>query len=725
MTQTREPRSLSLGTRILIGLLVGIFAGLFFGEVLAPLKTAGDAFVGLLQMTVLPYIIVSLIANVGRLTVEKGRALVTRAALVWFVLVVLGSAVLISMCLVFPDRHTPSFFSTHLTDGASQLDLLGLFVPANIFRSLVENAVPGIVFFCICVGAALVGRQGSDGILAGLDAAGDAIARVNGFVVQLTPYGVFAIAAAAAGTMTLEEFGRLRGYFLVFGLTSFILTFGLLPACIAACTPFSYREVYRASRDALFTAFATGKVLVVLPMLVENTRRMFRERELHDEVEVEHTVEVLYPLIYPFPYLGKLVALIFIPFAAAFVGRAFELLEYPRLLILGTLSLFGGPIITIPFLLEAHELPGDMFQLFLLSGVLTSRLGDMVGVMNLLAFAVITTCALKGSLQVRWRAVAMALAGTAALVGLASSGSRAWLDSIKDDYRREKVIASMHRMDSSLVVEAVVLDEAAPNPVPLAEGQSRLERIRERGVLRVGYNDDNLPYVFRNGRGELVGLDVELAHALANDLGASLEFVPFARSDLARQLDVDHFDIAMSGLVGTLGRSQGMRLSEPYLDATFSLVVRDHRARDLDSYAKITSVDALRVGILTESQFAEALRRHVPQAETVQVESTRWFFEAEHDLDALILSGEAGAAWCILYPGFQVVVPTRRRVSMPFVYAMARHDEDLAEFVDFWVELQKSMGRIDDLSDYWIRGVGIVEPTPRWTILRDVLGWGT
>jgi hypothetical protein len=56
---------------------------------------------------------------------------------------------------------------------------------------------------------------------------------------------------------------------------------------------------------------------------------------------------------------------------------------------------------------------------------------------------------------------------------------------------------------------------------------------------------------------------------------------------------------------------------------------------------------------------------------------------------------------------------------------MARHDKDLAEFVDFWVGLQKSMGRIDDLSDYWIRGVGIVEPTPRWTILRDVLGWGT
>ena len=36
------------------------------------------------------------------------------------------------------------------------LDLIALFVPANVFRSLVDNAVPGVVLFCIFVGAALV-----------------------------------------------------------------------------------------------------------------------------------------------------------------------------------------------------------------------------------------------------------------------------------------------------------------------------------------------------------------------------------------------------------------------------------------------------------------------------------------------------------------------------------------------------------------------------------------
>jgi ABC-type amino acid transport substrate-binding protein len=522
--------------------------------------------------------------------------------------------------------------------------------------------------------------------------------------------------------MTVDEFGRLRGYFLIFTLSTLILTFWVLPAIVTAFTPFKYRDLIRTSRDALFIAFATGKILVVLPMLIHNTQRMFAERALRDEA-IDPSVDVLYPLAYPFPHLGKVIALLFVPFAAAFVGRSLELGDYPGLFGLGVVSIFGGPILTIPFLLEASQLPSDMFQLFTVSGVYTSRLGDMVGVMNLLAFTVITTCALTGSLRVRWARLGLAFGAGILLVGVASGGSGVYLESVKDDYEREKIIAGMHLWGAKTEVDAEILERAEPNPVPLRPGQSRLERIRERGILRVGFNDDNLPYAFRNARDELVGLDIEMAHRLARDLGAVLEFVPFERKTLARQLANDHFDIAMSGLIGTMERSERMRLSRYYLDATFSLVVRDHRARDMDSYEELAKVESLRVGILTESQFSRALQRYVPQAETVVVPSTKWFFQEPHDLDALLLSAEAGAAWTILYPDFQVVVPTRRKVSMPLVYAMPSGDMGFAELVDFWVSFQERTGGVAELYDYWIRGRGAVEQTPRWSVLRNVLGW--
>ncbi|HID97438.1 MAG TPA: hypothetical protein EYP57_04510 [Thermodesulfobacteriaceae bacterium] len=48
--------------------------------------------------------------------------------------------------------------------------------------------------------------------------------------------------------------------------------------------------------------------------------------------------------------------------------------------------------------------------------------------------------------------------------------------------------------------------------------RSRLDVIRSRGALRVGYDRDRLPFAFRNNNGAVVEYDMELVHALARDL---------------------------------------------------------------------------------------------------------------------------------------------------------------------------------------------------------------
>ena len=60
-------KNLSLSTKVLLGVFLGILTGLFFGEDVAWLGIIGDIFIGLLQMTVLPYIMFSLIVNIGRI----------------------------------------------------------------------------------------------------------------------------------------------------------------------------------------------------------------------------------------------------------------------------------------------------------------------------------------------------------------------------------------------------------------------------------------------------------------------------------------------------------------------------------------------------------------------------------------------------------------------------------------------------------------------------------
>ena len=107
---------MSFTRKILAGLFAGIAAGLFFGEILAPLNVAGDVFIGLLQMTVLPYIVLSLVVNLGRISWAESRGLLVSAIAVFAVMLLVGSAVLLMTPLAFPPTENASFFSTSLVE---------------------------------------------------------------------------------------------------------------------------------------------------------------------------------------------------------------------------------------------------------------------------------------------------------------------------------------------------------------------------------------------------------------------------------------------------------------------------------------------------------------------------------------------------------------------------------------------------------------------------------
>ncbi|MBW2404967.1 MAG: cation:dicarboxylase symporter family transporter, partial [Deltaproteobacteria bacterium] len=49
-----------LSAQVFIALGLGLVAGIFFGELMTVLEPIGDIFIGLLQMAVWPYIVVSL-----------------------------------------------------------------------------------------------------------------------------------------------------------------------------------------------------------------------------------------------------------------------------------------------------------------------------------------------------------------------------------------------------------------------------------------------------------------------------------------------------------------------------------------------------------------------------------------------------------------------------------------------------------------------------------------
>ena len=60
---------------ILIGLALGVATGLFLGEKAGGFQLVAEAYLRLLQMTVLPYVMVSLIEGIGSLDGARARRL--------------------------------------------------------------------------------------------------------------------------------------------------------------------------------------------------------------------------------------------------------------------------------------------------------------------------------------------------------------------------------------------------------------------------------------------------------------------------------------------------------------------------------------------------------------------------------------------------------------------------------------------------------------------------
>ena len=103
---------MSFSKKILLGLIVGVAAGLFFGERIAFLKVAADGYVKLLQVTVLPYITVSLIAGLGGLNGKEARTLGVKVGAVVLLLWLVGLALALLFPLAFPELKAATFFST-------------------------------------------------------------------------------------------------------------------------------------------------------------------------------------------------------------------------------------------------------------------------------------------------------------------------------------------------------------------------------------------------------------------------------------------------------------------------------------------------------------------------------------------------------------------------------------------------------------------------------------
>ena len=723
-TPPSGPRGLaSPSVRILAGLLAGVSVGLFFGEPASVLQPLADIYIRAMQMTVLPYLMLTLIGGLGKLDHATARRLGSRALMLVAALMLLAAAVIAVMPLSFPPLVSASFYSDALIEPRQHFAIGELYVPSNPFHAMANAIVPAMVLFSLAVGLALIGVPGKAPLLASLLALEQAVVRVTRFVLTLTPIGVFAISASVAGTMDLDSFVRLEVYFAAFVTASLLLAFVLLPLMVTALTPFGYREVVGMCKEALITAFIANSAFIVLPMLVEKVKARLQERGMGD-ADAQSSVDIVVPIAFIVPNAGKLLTLLFVPFAAWLAGDALGAGSYLTLFGAGIPSYFAKAQVALPFLMDTLGVPHDLFQLYVPSSIITGKFDSMVTVMSLLALALMTAAAVSGQLRLELRRIVPALLIMAAATALAVLVLRLLLGlAIDTTYRKDEVLRQMHLSRTTLPL--TVLTEA-PSLSPSA--RPALERIRADGVLRVAFVAGRVPFGFVNARGELAGMEVDLAERLARSLGAArVDFVPADFRQMAALLAEGRVDIAM-GLPYLPTLLPQVAYSAPYLDGTLGLVVRDELRDEFSDVAALRARSPVTIAVLTDLPgIQQRLRDSLPGVElrfSVQPSPEAFMAGRLPGVDAFAMLAEAGAAWSLLHPAFSVVVPHPDPVALPVGVGVRRGEHDLIGFVNDWLVLQRASGELKEARDYWVLGRGAQAKRPRWSVMHDVLGWG-
>ncbi len=241
-----------------------------------------------MQMTVLPFIMVSIIANLGRTSMSDGKELLFKGLKTLLILLSFGVAALLILPLSMPEWTASSFFNPSTIKLPQSTNLLDLYIPSNPFGAMAKNVVPAVVLFSIFMGVGLSKVKNKDILIRNLDIIGDALNHINKIVVKLTPIGIFAIAAYNAGTMTVDELQRLHAYIIIYTLAVLLLGFYWLPLLISATTGIKPKQLFNATKDTLLTIFATGKIIIVLPQLIDNIKTLFEEQgHSSDDVKIK------------------------------------------------------------------------------------------------------------------------------------------------------------------------------------------------------------------------------------------------------------------------------------------------------------------------------------------------------------------------------------------------------------------------------------------------------
>ena len=231
------------------------------------------------------------------------------------------------------------------------------------------------------------------------------------------------------------------------------------------------------------------------------------------------------------------------------------------------------------------------------------------------------------------------------------------------------------------------------------EEQSVVDAAKGRGTLRIATEPTFRPFESVDANGQLVGFDIDLARALAKDLGVEAEFVTVDWNSIIPTLTSRKADLIMSGMTITEERKRTVDYSEPYFHTVTCLLVSQARAPGVTSVAELNAKD--RKIVVKEGTTGHfAAEKECPDAEIIAVAT-------ENDAAREVALGRADAflydLWSIRkhnrnHPDATYVIATPV-TKEPYGIALRKGDPTTRDWLDRTLRAMRADGRLQELYD--------------------------
>jgi Na+/H+-dicarboxylate symporter len=295
----------SLNTQILIGCAVGIAGGLWLAtaettpvaeNTLYGAKIAGNLFLDLLRMVLVPLVFSSIVVGVANLRAHDQMHRVWKATLAFF-FATMALAIIIGFGAAHLFRpgdglHLEMFADATRNFQARQMPLAdyiaqflrGLF--QNPFKALAQGEILAIVMIALFLGIALVvGGERYRNIRVLIQELQELCLMIVSWIMRLAPLGIAALLMQLVASQQGGVLRSLAHFIVVVTGTTLFHGIVVLPLILWLFTRISPVRFFKGSREALVTAFATSSSAATLPVTLRCT-----EQHLHVRKDIANFV---------------------------------------------------------------------------------------------------------------------------------------------------------------------------------------------------------------------------------------------------------------------------------------------------------------------------------------------------------------------------------------------------------------------------------------------------